>query len=99
MNPERVFKVLLAPHISEKSTMASEQSNQYVFKVALDASKFEIRKAVEQLWDVKVTSVQTSIVKGKKKRFGRLEGRRSNWKKAYVSLADGQELDFLGAEI
>ncbi len=97
MNRERIFKVLLAPHVSEKSAKASE-NNQLVFKVAKDATKLEIRKAVEALWDVKVLSVQTSIVKGKRKRFGRLEGRRSDWKKAYVSLAEGQEIDLLSAE-
>lgn len=98
MNQERVFKVLLAPHISEKATLVADLNNQYVFKVANDASKLEIKRAVEQLWGVTVKSVQTSVVKGKTKRFGRVEGRRSDWKKAYVSLGDGQELDFLGAE-
>jgi large subunit ribosomal protein L23 len=98
MNQERVFKVLLAPHISEKATMVADQSNQYVFRVAKDASKLEIKKAVEKLWDVKVKSVRTMNVAGKSKRFGRLDGKRSDWKKAYVSLAHGNELDFLGAE-
>lgn len=98
MNQERVFKILLAPHISEKATMVAESDNQYVFRVAKDATKLEIKKAVEKLWDVKVKSVRTLNVVGKTKRFGRLEGKRSDWKKAYVSLAEGNVLDFLGAE-
>ncbi len=98
MNQERVFKVLLAPHISEKATMVGEQANQFVFKVAKDATKPEIRKAVEQLWGVKVKSVSTSLVKGKSKRFGRTMGKRSDWKKAYVSLEAGQDIDFMSAE-
>lgn len=98
MNQERIFKVLLAPHISEKATMIGEQSNQFVFKVAKDATKPEIRKAVEQLWGVKVKSVSTSVVKGKSKRFGRSMGKRSDWKKAYVALEAGHDIDFMGAE-
>lgn len=98
MNQERIFKVLLAPHISEKATMIGEQSNQFVFKVAKDATKPEIRKAVEQLWGVKVKSVSTALVKGKAKRFGRSMGKRSDWKKAYVSLEAGHDIDFMSAE-
>jgi large subunit ribosomal protein L23 len=97
MNEERLMKVLLAPHISEKSTNAAEQSNQIVFKVTTDATKPEIKKAVELLFDVKVDRVQVSNVKGKTKRFGATFGRRSDWKKAYVTLQEGQEIDFLGA--
>ena len=98
MNQERVFKVLMAPHISEKATVVSDQNNQFVFKVAKDASKAEIKAAVEQLWEVKVKSVQTLNVKGKTKRFGRGMGKRADWKKAYVSLQEGFDIDFLGAE-
>ncbi len=97
MNEERLMKVLMAPHISEKSTIAAEQSNQIVFKVATDATKPEIKKAVELLFDVKVDRVQVSNVKGKVKRFGAKMGRRNDWKKAYVTLQEGQEIDFLGA--
>jgi large subunit ribosomal protein L23 len=97
MNEERLMKVLMAPHISEKSTLAAEQSNQIVFKVATDATKPEIKKAVELLFDVKVDRVQVSNVKGKVKRFGAKMGRRNDWKKAYVTLQEGQEIDFLGA--
>lgn len=98
MKQERIFSVLRAPHISEKATLIAEENNQFVFKVAKDADKAEIKAAVEQLWDVKVKSVQTLVVKGKSKRFGRNLGKRVDWKKAYVSLQDGHDIDFLGAE-
>jgi large subunit ribosomal protein L23 len=98
MNRERIFQVLVAPHISEKTTNVGDWHNQYVFQVARDADKREIRKAVEHLFDVQVKAVQTLQVKGKTKNFGRQQGRRSGWKKAYVSLAAGQEIDFLAAE-
>jgi large subunit ribosomal protein L23 len=98
MNKERIFTVLLAPHVSEKASMASEKSNAVVFKVAKDANKLEIKKAVEALFEVKVQSVRTCNVKGKQKFFGRVAGKRASWKKAYVSLAEGQDIDFLGAE-
>lgn len=98
MNQERIFKVLKAPHVSEKATVVADRNNQFVFKVALDATKTEIKTAIEKLWDVKVKSVTTLVVKGKTKRFGRSEGKRSDWKKAYVSLQDGFDIDFLGAE-
>ena len=98
MKQERIFSVLRAPHISEKATLIAEENNQFVFKVAKDANKAEIKTAIEQLWDVKVKSVQTLVVKGKSKRFGRNLGKRVDWKKAYVSLQDGHDIDFLGAE-
>ena len=98
MNQERIFNILKAPHISEKATLLADSSNQFVFKVAKDATKAEIKAAVEQLWEVKITSVSTLVVKGKSKRFGRSMGRRSDWKKAYVSLQEGFDIDFLGAE-
>ncbi|HAB05151.1 MAG TPA: 50S ribosomal protein L23 [Alcanivorax sp.] len=98
MNKERIFNVLLAPHVSEKATLVADQGNAFVFKVAKDASKLEIKKAVEALFDVKVESVRTLSVKGKQKFFGRVAGKRAGWKKAYVSLAEGQDIDFLGAE-
>lgn len=98
MNQERIFKVLRAPHVSEKASVAADRDNQFVFKVAKDASKTEIKAAVEKLWDVKVKAVNTLVVKGKVKRFGRSEGKRSDWKKAYVSLQEGFDIDFLGAE-
>lgn len=76
----------------------SGRDNQFVFKVAKDATKNEIKTAVEKLWDVKVKAVNTLVVKGKSKRFGRSEGKRSDWKKAYVSLREGFDIDFLGSE-
>ena len=97
MNQERLMKVLLSPHISEKSSIVADQNNQIVLKVATDASKPEIKQAVELLFDVKVDRVQVSNVKGKTKRFGAKMGRRSDWKKAYITLQEGQEIDFLGA--
>ncbi len=98
MNQERLYTILLAPHVSEKTTNAAEEANQVVFRVRRDASKGEIKQAVEQLFDVDVTGVRTARMKGKAKGFGRIRGRRSDWKKAYVALEAGQEIDFLGAE-
>lgn len=96
MNVDRLHQIIIAPVVSEKSTRAAEKFNQAVFKVARDAGKPEIKEAVEKLFNVKVADVRTLNVKGKNKRFGRFEGKRSDWKKAYVTLAQGQEIDFLG---
>ena len=98
MNNERLSRILISPVVSEKSTRVADQSKQMVFKVLPDASKPEIRKAVEKMFDVTVTQVQVSNVKGKIKRFGQAMGRRSDWKKAYVTLAEGSDIDFVGAE-
>lgn len=98
MKKERLMKVLLAPHISEKSTVAADSNQQFVFKVVPDANKLEIKKAVELMFDVKVDSVQVANVKGKSKRFGQMAGRRADWKKAYVKLQPGQDIDFMGAQ-
>ena len=98
MNQERLLKVLLSPHVSEKTARVADGNNQVAFKVIPDASKLEIKKAVEMLFDVKVTGVQVANMKGKTKRFGANVGHRKNWKKAYVTLAEGQDIDFLGAE-
>ena len=98
MNNERMSRVLIGPVVSEKSTRVADMGKQMVFKVLPDASKLEIRKAVEKLFDVKVTAVQVANVKGKVKRFGQSVGRRSDWKKAYVTLAEGSDIDFVGAE-
>ena len=98
MNKERVFQVLLAPHVSEKASVVADRNNQFVFKVAPDASKLEIKKAVEQLFDVKVQSVRTLNVKGKTKFFGRVRGKRSDWKKAYVALQPGHDIYFMAVE-
>lgn len=93
---ERLLKVLRAPHISEKATMAAETQNTIVFKVAKDATKAEIKAAVEKLFEVEVKDVHTLILKGKVKRHGARVGRRSDLKKAYVTLKEGQNLDFVG---
>lgn len=98
MNQERVYQVVFGPHISEKATIVAEGNSQYVFQVAKDATKPEIKKAVEQLFEVNVQSVRTLVQKGKTKRTQRGVGRRSDLKKAYVRLAEGQEIDFLAAE-
>ena len=98
MNQERVFKVLLGPHVTEKAAMAAER-NQYVFKVASDATKPETKKAVEALFGKKVGSVQVLNVKGKTKRTAHGVGLRKGYRKAYVTLAAGETLeDFSGAE-
>jgi large subunit ribosomal protein L23 len=97
-NADRLMNVLLAPVVSEKSTMLAERGRQYVFRVADDASKPEIKAAVELLFKTKVDSVTVSNVKGKAKRFGRFNGRRRNWKKAFVCLAPGQEINFAATE-
>lgn len=95
---ERLMTVLYGPHLSEKSTVVAEKNNQVVFKVRKDATKSEIRKAVEMLFDVKVEAVTVVSHRGKNKRFGLTKGRRKDWKKAYVKLAPESEIDFLGAE-
>jgi large subunit ribosomal protein L23 len=94
MSKERLLKILLAPLISEKSVNAADSGNQFAFKVAKDATKPEIKAAVEMLFEVNVEKVQTLNVKGKTKRFGQRMGKRSDWKKAYVRLAEGQDINF-----
>ncbi|MBK8523428.1 MAG: 50S ribosomal protein L23 [Betaproteobacteria bacterium] len=94
MNQERLMQVLLAPQISEKATWVAEKNEQVIFRVVSDATKPEIKAAVELLFKVQVESVQVATVKGKQKRFGRSMGRRKNWKKAFVSLKPGQEINF-----
>lgn len=96
MKQERLMQVLISPHLSEKSTRAAEEGNQHVFRVVADATKPEVRQAVEQLFSVKVAAVQIVNVKGKRKRFGARAGKRSDWKKAYVRLAAGDDINFSG---
>jgi len=96
MSKERLMKVLLSPVVSEKSALVADKANQFAFKVVTDATKPEIAQAVELLFDVKVRDVRTVNVKGKQKRFGAVLGRRNNWKKAYVRLQDGHDIDFAG---
>jgi large subunit ribosomal protein L23 len=98
MNQERVFQVLLGPHVSEKAAVVADLNNQYVFRVAIDATKREVRKAVEQLFKVNVDDVQTLKVKGKVKRNRYGFSTKPAWKKAYVRLEQGQEIDFASAE-
>jgi len=98
VNDERLMRVLVSPHVSEKSTRVGETSNQVVFKVLRDARKSEIKKAVEKLFGVKVENVQVLNVKGKRKGMTRSPGKRSDWKKAYVRLKDGDDIDFVGTE-
>ena len=97
MNAERMHQVLLRPVVSEKSTNAAEATRQVVFEVLENATKAEVREAVEKLFDVSVTAVQVLNVRGKIKRFGKTPGKRNNWKKAYVRLAAGDDIDFLGS--
>ncbi|MDH5764854.1 MAG: 50S ribosomal protein L23 [Gammaproteobacteria bacterium] len=97
MNQERIMQVLLAPHVSEKSAVLADGDRQHVFKVLPTATKTEIKQAVESLFEVKVDQVRVVNVKGKTKRFGQRNGKRSDWRKAYVKLAAGQDIDFAGA--
>jgi large subunit ribosomal protein L23 len=94
MSGKAIHSILQRPMITEKSTIQKEDANQVVFKVRRDANKIEIRQAVESLLNVKVTGVNTAIVRGKSKRMGKVSGRRPNWKKAIVTLAPGQEVEF-----
>ena len=95
---ERLLQVLLAPQISEKATWIADKNEQVIFKVASDATKPEVKAAVELLFKVQVKSVQIAVVKGKEKRFGRFFGRRKDWKKAFVCLNPGQEINFVAGE-
>jgi large subunit ribosomal protein L23 len=97
-NADQLMSVLLAPVVSEKSTRVADKNRQYVFRVTDAATKPEIKAAVELMFKTKVEAVTVSNVKGKKKRFGRMMGRRNNWKKAYVRLAEGQEINFAATE-
>ena len=98
ISQERMLKVILAPVISEKSTRLADKQNQVAFRVLRDATKQEISAAVSNLFKVEVTGVQVLNVKGKVKRSGRVTGRRDHWKKAYVTLKPGQEIDFASGQ-
>ncbi len=97
-NQERLMNILLAPQISEKATYVAEKHGQVIFHVVSDATKIEIKAAVELMFKVNVNNVQVSVVKGKKKRFGKYNGARKDWKKAFVCLAPGQEINFATSE-
>ncbi len=98
MNQERLMNILVSPHVSEKATNAAEKANQIVFRVANTATKKEIKGAIEMLFEVNVENVQVANVKGKTKRTQNGVGRRNNWKKAYIRLQEGQDINFIGAE-
>ena len=98
MSNERLYKVLLSPRMTEKSTRVGEGSNQYVFQVTTVSNKKEIKDAVEKMFEVNVESVQIVNVKGKSKMFKLRAGKRNDWKKAYVRVQEGQVIDFLGGE-
>jgi len=97
-NLDQLMNVVLAPVVSEKSTFVADKNRQYVFRVADRATKPDIKAAVELMFKIKVDSVTVSNVKGKERRFGRTIGRKRNWKKAYVRLAEGQEINFAATE-
>jgi large subunit ribosomal protein L23 len=94
LSPERLMGVLLAPHITEKTAIAMQNANQYAFRVRRDASKPDIKAAVELMFEVKVAAVNVVNESGKTRRFGKTPGRTQDWKKAYVSLAPGQTIDY-----
>ena len=96
MNQERLMKILLSPIVSEKSTQMGEQNNQVAFRVLQDATKPEIKAAVELMFKVKVDTLHVLNLKGKAKRYGKTSGRRRDTRKAYVSLSQGQEINFAG---
>ena len=96
MKDERLMKILLEPRITEKTTLVGEKYRQFVFRVLNDATKPEVKKAVEKMFSVEVASVQISNVKGKTKVFKMESGRRSGWKKAYVTLKPGFDIDYIG---
>jgi large subunit ribosomal protein L23 len=98
MSNDRLYQVLLSPRVTEKTTHVGENSNQYVFHVIPDARKSEVKGAVELLFEVNVESVRIVNVKGKTKAFRQRPGKRSDWKKAYVRVQEGQVIDFLGGE-
>lgn len=99
MSQQSIMSILLEPKVTEKSSMIGELNNQYVFKVSKNATKPEIKKAVELMFEgAEVESVQITNVKGKRKIFKRLPGQRANWKKAYIKLKPGFDIDFMGTE-
>ena len=97
-NPEQLMNVVLAPVVSEKSTFVADKNRQYVFRVSDRATKPEIKAAIELMFKTKVDDVTVLNVRGKERRFGRLVGRKRSWKKAYVRLAEGQEINFAATE-
>jgi large subunit ribosomal protein L23 len=94
MKREELMTVLLAPHVTEKTSLAMQNHNQYTFRVRRNATKTDVKRAVELMFDVKVQGVQVANEPGKARRFGRIQGRTQDWKKAYVRLAEGQSIDY-----
>lgn len=94
MNKERLMNVILAPHVSEKATSRADTQNQHVFSVAKNANKLEVKKAVEKMFEVEVAEVKLLNIHGKVKRLGRRFGKRKDWKKAYVKLKEGFDINF-----
>ena len=97
MNQERLMKILLSPHMSEKAAIGKEKRNEFIFRIIKDATKPEVKQAVEMLFKAKVKAVRIVNVKTKPKRFGQIQGRSKAWKKAYVTLLPGQSIEFAGA--
>ena len=98
MNEVCLMRILVSPHVSEKSTRVSDKANQAVFRVLPDATKREIKSAAEKLFDVEVMHVRTANYRGKSKGFRRVKGKRPNWKKAYLRLKEGHDINLLGVE-
>ena len=96
---DQIRTILIEPHVSEKTTLLNQENGQIAFKVRPDSNKKQIKRAVEEMFNVKVSSVKTVSVKGKKKRMGMRSGKTNNWKKAYIKLAEGQNLDFMNTEV
>ena len=96
---DQIRTILIEPHVSEKTTLLNQENGQIAFKVRSDSNKKQIKRAVEEMFDVKVSSVKTVSVKGKKKRMGMRSGKTNDWKKAYIKLAEGQKLDFMNTEV
>ncbi len=98
MNQERLLKVILSPHLSEKATLAAQSRSEYVFEVCSSATKPEVKEAIENLFKAKVKQVRIVNVKTKPKRFGSIKGQSKAWKKAYVTLQAGQQIDLAGTQ-
>ena len=96
---DQIRTILIEPHVSEKTTLLNQNSGQIAFKVRSDSNKKQIKRAVEEMFNVKVSSVKTVSVKGKKKRMGIRSGKTNDWKKAYIKLEEGQNLDFMNTEV
>ncbi|HIF19225.1 MAG TPA: 50S ribosomal protein L23 [Gammaproteobacteria bacterium] len=99
MRHDQIRTILIEPHVSEKTTLLNQENGQIAFKVRSDSNKKQIKRAVEEMFNVKVSSVKTVSVKGKKKRMGMRSGKTNDWKKAYIKLAEGQKLDFMNTEV